>query len=749
MSAQDSRDDHAIVVTARKRDESQLDVPLAITAVSGETLERRGIFSVDAISRIAPSVRISDAGGSPQGGLLTIRGFTGPENVIVTDQAVSFNIDGVQVARAAVRRMSQMDISSIEVLKGPQTLFYGKNSPAGVISIHTADPTRDLEAKGSLGYEVVGRQVVGDGYVSGPLSDTLGARIAVYGSRMDGWAKDTTPDGFAYSPADHRGPEQKEWAVRGTLRWQPDDTFDARLKVNYGSIRGDGWTTNVQRIDCPSPAGPFGGVPDNCKADNKYIRGSLGPNFSAIEPNYGNGRPYLKQDQTLAGLEMNYKLGEKLTITSQSGLYHVNFLGADSLSLTPTNPLTSFVSLTHLRISELSQELRLTSDFDGNFDIMLGGFYQHGRVKHLARGLVNATAPTAIGNAYLDFDSDAYSAFGQVLLRPIDEVELGIGGRYSHERKHIKNTLAGVTLTPVTLGETSKGWSNFSPDFSITYRPTKDVSIYSTYRQGFLSGGFNTGNVSANGANALYDQQTAKGFEAGIKSNLVGGRLTANLALYDYTVRGLLVSRVLESGVTVAQNAGKVSLKGVELDLQYKVANNLRLRGALGYNRARYADFITPCWRGQTIANGCNLAPNAAGAFTLQDLHRKVLAHAPAWTGNLGASHDVPLGSDLKLSFTGDMSYADAYFTDTPNTPAGKMPSQAVFDASVRLSDGGDRWQAALIGTNLTNKYSWDRSYGATFGGGGTGTNTGNPTDTYALISRGRQVMLRLTYKLD
>lgn len=146
-----------IIVTARKRAESQLDVPVALTAVSGETLQTRGIFTVDALTKLAPSVKIADAGGVPQGGILTIRGFSGPENVITTDQAVSFNVDGVQVARASVRRMAQMDIASIEVLKGPQALFYGKNSPAGVISVNTADPTDEFEMKASLGYEFVGR----------------------------------------------------------------------------------------------------------------------------------------------------------------------------------------------------------------------------------------------------------------------------------------------------------------------------------------------------------------------------------------------------------------------------------------------------------------------------------------------------------------------------------------------------------------------------------------------------------------
>lgn len=747
QSAQQAGDE--IVVTARKRDESQLEVPVAITAVSGLTLERRGIFSVDAVSKIAPSVIISDAGGTPQGGLLTIRGYTGPENVITTDQAVSFNVDGVQIARATVRRMAQMDVASIEVLKGPQALFYGKNSPAGVISIHTADPTSSFEAKGSVGYEFVGRQIVGDGYVSGPLTDTLGARVAFYGSRLDGWAKDTAPAGTPYSPVDVRGPEQKEFAVRGTLRWQPDDKFDARLKLTYNKMTGNGWTTNVQRINCPSPAGPFGGVVDDCRPNDRFIRGSLGPSFGALEPAFRDGTPYMSQKQFLGGLEMNYHLSDDLTLTSQSGYYHVDFAGADSLSMTPTNPAASFVSFNDLNISEASQELRLTSDFGGWVDFMIGGFYQHSRVKHLSRSFVNALAPAPIANGYLNIEGNAASVFGQLLLRPVDGIEIGLGGRYSHERKAVDDARTGLALTPVTLAPTAHSWNNFSPDLTLTYRPSSNVSIYGSYRQGFLSGGFNTGSVTGNGANALYDQQTIEGFEAGIKSELLGGRLTANLAAYDYRVKGLLVSRVLPSGITVAQNAGRVSLKGIEADFAYRLADAFRLHGAVGYNHARYVDFTTPCWRGQTIAQGCDVAPNATGAFTLQNLNGKPLAHAPDWTANIGASYDVPIGGDLKLGFSGDVNYSDGFFNDTSNNPAGRLSAFATVDAAVRLSGNSGRWEAALIGTNLTNKYTWDRTYTATFGGGGTGTTVGNPTDTYALVSRGRQVMLRLTYKID
>ncbi|MGH6644826.1 MAG: TonB-dependent receptor plug domain-containing protein, partial [Bradyrhizobium sp.] len=145
--------DSDIVVTARKRDETSIAVPVALTAVGGAEIERRAINNLDGIARIVPQLIVGEGGGTVQGGIIAIRGIAGADANPFGDQAVSFNIDGVQVARASVRRMSEMDIQQVEVLKGPQALFFGKNSPGGIISVRTADPTSSFAAKLSGGYE--------------------------------------------------------------------------------------------------------------------------------------------------------------------------------------------------------------------------------------------------------------------------------------------------------------------------------------------------------------------------------------------------------------------------------------------------------------------------------------------------------------------------------------------------------------------------------------------------------------------
>jgi iron complex outermembrane receptor protein len=156
--AQDARNgesaqmaDGEILVTARKRTETAFNVPVVLQAVGAEEMQRRSIVNVDGIARITPLVIIGDNASSAQGAPIAIRGFSGADLNPFADQPASFNIDGIQVARSTVQRLSSMDIEQVEVLKGPQTLFFGKNSPAGVISIRTADPTDTFQSKFSSG----------------------------------------------------------------------------------------------------------------------------------------------------------------------------------------------------------------------------------------------------------------------------------------------------------------------------------------------------------------------------------------------------------------------------------------------------------------------------------------------------------------------------------------------------------------------------------------------------------------------
>ena len=240
-----------IIVTARKRNESLIEVPVAITAVTASELSRSAINGTDALARKIPGLVVGEGGGTVQGGSISLRGISAADSNPLGDQAVSFNIDGVQVARSSIRRMGDFDLTSVEVLKGPQALFFGKNSPGGIISTRTADPTNRFEVGGKIGYEFNADEVRGEGYVSGPLTESLGARLAFYGSTMKGWVHNllSPTDPFA---SDQRTPKNDEYAFRGTLKYDNSGPFRARIKLSYNRAKGNSSTANVQRVDCPT-----------------------------------------------------------------------------------------------------------------------------------------------------------------------------------------------------------------------------------------------------------------------------------------------------------------------------------------------------------------------------------------------------------------------------------------------------------------------------------------------------------------
>lgn len=719
-----------IVVSARKREESALSVPVTLTALTGAQLQQRAFASFDDLNTMVPQLQMGEQAISVQGGSISIRGISSGDSNTTGDQAVSFNIDGAEVARSTVRRMAEMDISQIEVLKGPQALFFGKNSPGGIISVHTADPTPDFQASASAAYEVVGHETTGQGYISGPITDTLGIRIAGYASYLDGWARNTlVPDGLQ-APTQVNTPHDQEEAFRITLKSNPSDRFDARFKFNYGYRHTEGIDENSQYVYCPLGK-PQLGDPSNCQPGNLTDHAVSGPNFAAVDP-YLDGGEYLFQEQILSSLEMNYKLTDSLLLTSVTSWYYVHFNSSVN-----ANQSAYLVYLDHSRpqINEQSEELRLGSDFKGPLNFTAGGLVGLSSFRdHAADGLF-ADDPYLLDDFSIHQKGRSYSFFGEGRWDIIDSLELSGGGRYSHEQKAFDISGLAEGSPPYQ----NESFHNFSPEVSATWRPTSKLTLYTSYREGFLSGGYNVYGVP-------YGQETTKGVEGGLKTSLLDDTLHADFAAYTYDTTGLQVS-LINGAIVTTVNAGESRVRGAEGDLSWKTpVRGLSLSSAAGYNQGRYLNFNTGCYTGQTIAAGCNLGPGG-GAYSVQSLAGRPLVHAPAWTYTGGPVYQMGIGRALELAVSGEASYTSSYYTVAQESPGSRIDGYWLLNSTVRLSsDNG--WELALIGKNLTNKYyfiSASEVYGS-----GTGTGTAGPAtpaDLFAVVSRGREVMLRLTSK--
>lgn len=768
-----------ILVTARRRDETSLAVPVAITAVGAAQLERQNITSLADLSKVLPGLKVGEVSGGV-GGTIVLRGVgtTAGSNPSF-EQTVSTNIDGVQLSRGNAIRLGQIDMQSIEILKGPQALFFGKNSPAGVISIKSADPGEELEVVARGGYEINARETRADFVVSSPLSDTLGVRLALSASNMEGWRINDSGRAQAAANAivpgavksfEPRGPNKLFYFGRGTLLWEPSEAFDFRGKFTYARETGVGYQQGggFQRIYCPNGAPAQasqatalnGGVPnpalaaalgvDNCRADNRYANGNLNPAFAAASlfSDLSGAANYM---QLVGSGEINYRPSDDFTLTAITGYVRQTEFRFDTYGNSPSDAVAAVDFKGQTSFSQLSQELRLASNFDGPFNFLIGGYLDETTLKTNTVLIVNGPV----------FDhrikGNGYSGFAQASWTILDGLELAGGARISREERAATIDRNGVRQ-PLLISDAA--WNNVSPEASITYRPTERLTFYGSYKEGFKAGGFNAGLNSggplvAPGPNNLYNPEKAEGFEIGAKGLLLDGTLRVNTAAYTYLYSNLQVNSLDNStGVPIIRvnNAAAARVKGVEADFVFRprALDGFDLHGAVSYNHSNYTNFLATCYIGQTVAMGCNVNPNASGVFQGQQLGGQPLINAPRWNAGIGFNLERPVGSNLKLSLGGDALYKSSYNPHPERAPGAQQRSVWFLDGSIHLFRENRLWDVAIIGRNLTNQYRVDvaSNAGQTGIGARTGTTlTGGLADLNGNVNRGREILLQVTVR--
>lgn len=759
-------DDGDIIVTARKRAESALAVPVALTALNRDQLEQYATKDLGGLATRVPSLMVAQVTGG-SGGSISLRGVSSSATNPSIDQAVALNVDGVQLGSAYMVRLAQIDMQQIEVLKGPQALFFGKNSPGGVISYTTADPGDTWEGYARAGYEVNAREWTGEAAAGGPITDTLGARITVFGVTMKGDRENranVVPAVHAFGPDRSRAPYRDEIFVRGTLLFQPSDALKVRAKYSYGHLKGASPWHTAERIACPNglpQVGFYGSAVaiDDCRANGVLYQGVRDPALTApYAAEFGDEGT--RTTQNLASLQADYELAPSITASSITGFYKVsdNTYGNSSYA-----PFSALISGTDIDRRDFSQELRLTTAReDWPVNLTLGGFYQDTNFSNATPVVADAFAlglspdpgtPRPFFFTENFVGTEAYSVFGQAIWAVTPQVELAGGLRWSKEKKTLtvfnNRGYGGGQFFP---GVDHLSFTDTSPEVTISWRPTRQLMVFGAFRNGFKSGGFNTsGNTATLTPDPSYKPEDAQGFEAGVKFQSRTVRFAATAYTYEYS--NMQVSTYDPIRVTqLVTNAASARIKGIEVEIDWRTpVEGLRVHAAGNYNHGRYNEFLVGCYTGQTIAAGCNLNPDpVSGAFRQQDFAGNQLYLSPDWTGSAGFNHTAPISDTMKIGISGDAVYKSSYFADLEQAPLGKQKRSWMFNASVRVADQDDRWEFAMIGENLTEVYrsSLTAQVSLTGRGAFTGTsNTGGLADLNGQINRGRQVRAQFTYR--
>lgn len=722
-----------IIVKARKRAESMQDVPVAITAFDKGMIEQSGVSSMEDVSQLTPSMTASSLGGGGPQGLISLRGVSTGQLNFVANQAVAINIDGMQIGQAIGARSAQIDLEQIEVLKGPQALFFGKNSTGGIIAFQTADPTDEFYARARTAYEFNAEEVIGEFIVSGPVTETLGARAVVHYSSQDGWLENVSNEFVR----DRTIPDYNELFGRLTLTWDPTETFSARLKVSNMDYDGRGRVT-VQPGNC-GPAAPY----KECSADDRTSIPDV--------PGYAD---YDEFTMTTAILDMSWDITDTLIVSSLTSYYENehNYQGA-AVALEPTFASIGLIGDTY--VDSFAQELRLSSDLEGPINFMVGAFYDDG----IAKTRVRVDLPNIMllaGDAQQNVTHETSSVFGQLDIDLTDAVSLSLGARHSEEERTYKGWVLDAASPPfgpfpqplIPTDDKIKS-SNLSPEVSLFWRAAEGLNVYATYREGFKSGTFDAGAVSTLGLAFVpreisVDPETVKGGEIGIKSELFDNTLRFNAAVYHYEYSDLqLTSFDVETLSTTFLNAGESTVKGVEFDALW-VPESLpdwTFTAAMNYNDASYDEFLADCNETQLVNGDPDCFDNdpGAGVSLAQDMAGKPLTHAPRWAGSLGANYDGAVG-DGGLRLRGNIAaiYSSSYEANVGHEPAVHENGYVLVNAGVGIYDEDAGWEVDLITRNL-----FDEHYRI---GGSNNPGAVTPNEASVNVARPREVMVRFTY---
>lgn len=611
-----------IIVTAQKRSENIQSVPVSIVAVSGDALVRAGINNLNELQHLAPGLNIATV-GSGFVSYTYIRGGGTNQIDAGSDPSVAFFVDESYIGGTAGLQFDMFDVDHVEVLKGPQGTIFGRNAASGAISIVTKRPTSTFQGDTYLEAGNYGARLI-KANVSGPLdaSGSLLFRASGFYRHQDPVTRNLTGKGDP-GKIDVGG-------ARGQLQWKGENvslllTGDF-LSARNGMTNQFLSTTNVGGFVDPTLPQP---------TDQSF--------FS----HYYDVIGFEHQDlvDLTARLDWQTSIG---TVTALSSYRHNVFTRLQDQDGSIYDGLTL---ASRERDRTFSQELRLTGDAANKLHYIVGLYYYNGNITEdfNYHAGVNFAAPTLRNTTLVDsslLTTKSYSAFGQVTYDLTDQLHLTLGGRYTNDKKEDARNVAYFVGAPFTV-DPRNSWNAFTPTATINYKPSQDVMIYASYRQGFKSGGYQTLGVSnATAANTPFNPEHVASYEVGLKSSFFDHHVTADIALFRSDITDQQVSQALSVTNVIITNAGRTRTDGVDFTLRVRPVGPLTLSASGTYQHARFRQYLSP--------------PN--------DYAGKSQLRSPDFTLDLTAEYEVKLGSFASVTLGGELFHSSPVFYDLLNS---------------------------------------------------------------------------------
>jgi iron complex outermembrane receptor protein len=699
-AAQTSDDDvgEEIIVTAQKRAQNVQDVPLSVTAVSGERLTSAGVTDISLLEKLAPGLQFGQSGNDARP---AIRGARTESISNQTDPIISFFVDGIYRSRTTQALAAFVDVNRVEVLRGPQGTLYGRNSFGGAINVISNAPVNETRAGATL---TIGNysQVRAEGFINVPLTDTLYARFTASYDAHDPYVRNTFGKGNGLFDKD-------DVYLRGQLRWEPTPELDMTLRASLWRQGGNGG----------SDFGYFvAGVPIDPNGGTFTFSDVISSKLNPINPRVGAGLntpsdkgPYsiardalfdLDTEQRTLDFEANYDFGPVAAKLLVGYADFETYRTADAdLSIQPSGFEYQIDTA-----ETFTQELQLSSTGDGPFQYTVGayhltdktlGIFAFDRIFNTNAAnlpILTSPAPTADFNSLADVDTESLAFYGQGTFSVTDFLRVTGGIRWTRDEKDFSRLTNATFTQPLVFPGTP--FTDSATFKKVTYRAaaefdlTPDNLLYASVATGFQAGGFNNSANTVTGS-AAFGPQNIRAYEIGSKNAFLDGRLTANLSLYWNEFRGLLANQFINVGttvLTVSANAGAARARGAELELNYRPSSDFSLNAGITYNDAEFGTYIL-----QEPVTGLQ-----------QNLDGQRVPFTPDWTVRLGGEYRIRLSGGDSITPGGNVHYSSSFSTNDFDYDFGRQSSYAKVDLSLKYRPASDRWWLQAFGNNVTDK---------------------------------------------
>jgi iron complex outermembrane receptor protein len=696
-----------IVVTAQRREERSVDVPISITTLGGEQLATANVDELSDIARVSPGVRFDFSSGFFQP---TIRGV-GTSNVTSGGGSnVGIYIDGFYSPNPLAADFDLLSVRSIQVLKGPQGTLFGRNTTGGAILVQSADPSEDtaIEMRSSYGrFDEVKAQA----YATFGIAEGVAVDIQGLYKSGDGWQRDVQ--------SGKRVGAYQNTSVRAGVLIAPSDAFSVLLRYQHNDV------------DDPSPLLPaswndaeFGPGQPSFAAPGQYTygrnqiaTGSVGEFFRSKSDIY---QGTIRADLGFADLT-SYTQHRRENVDSSVDL---DYSGVDLLQMgIPVNNRT------------FSQELLLTSKSGTRLQWTAGLFYFSNKDQYITTLDTLGNTPGArvrLGGS--STTTKSYAAFLDATYELSSQFFITAGARYAKDK--VVDAYWNSSFTGAENPVPGISDDRVTPRLVLRYKPDESTSLYASYTKGYKAAIIDVGGSCQNApfiCNTV-QPETIDAFEVGAKYSASG--LSVELAGFYYDYKNLQVS-LYRAGTAEVVNAAQSEIYGVDGQLQYRVSDNFDIQLGAAWTHGRYKEFAnapiyTPCGSQPAAVQAACLASGTSFVIVGQDLTNVPMQRTPEFTGNIGARYSLDLaGGELDLS--GNLYHSSEVFFGPSGTQF-RQGSYQTLALRAAWTDPGERFTVALWGENVTN--SRFRA-GAQYTNYGIGANWNKPA-TYGVEIRAR-----------